>query len=60
MLIWFGSHVVVYGACPELECGCLHLGCDCVGLEHETIGEGRVPYGSDLLPEFVVYGCGVG
>ncbi len=36
------------------------FGCDCVGVEHEAIGEGGLPYGSDFLPKSVVYGVGVG
>jgi hypothetical protein len=45
-----GSFLVVDGACSELECGCLDFGCNCVRVEHEAIGEGGVPYGSDFLP----------
>ncbi len=56
MSVSFGSFLVVDGACSELECGCLDFGCYCVGVEHEAIGEGGVPYGS----ESVVYGVGVG
>ncbi len=42
------SFLVVDGACSELEGGCLYLGCDCVGLEHEGIGEDGIPYVSDF------------
>jgi hypothetical protein len=58
--ISFGSFLVVDGACSELECCCLDCGCDCVGMEHEAIGEGGIPYGSDFLPKSVVCGFGVG
>ncbi len=48
------------GACSELECGCLDFGCDSVGVEHEAIGEGGIPYGSDFLPKSVVDRVGAG
>ncbi len=60
MSVSFGSFLVVDGACSELECGCLDFACDCVGMEHEAIGEGGIPLGSDFLPDSVVYGVGVG
>ncbi len=37
-IVWLVS--VVDGAYSELQCGCLNLGCNCVGVEHEAIGEG--------------------
>ncbi len=45
-IVWLVSGWIVHVS--ELECGCLDFGCDCVGMEHEAIGEGEIPYGSDF------------